>query len=97
MSLSIVNMSKQYSNSDKATLKNIHLEITAGEFVCIVGASGCGKSTLLNIVAGLEKPTSGHVLLDGEEIMAPGADKTVMFQEHGSFPWLNVIDNVKFA
>ena len=97
MSLSIVNMSKQYSNSDKATLKNIHLEITAGEFVCIVGASGCGKSTLLNIVAGLEKPTSGHVLLDGEEIMAPGADKTVMFQEHGLFPWLNVIDNVKFG
>lgn len=97
MSLVIQNMSKQYSNSDKATLKDIQLEIAAGEFVCIVGASGCGKSTLLNIVAGLEQPTSGHVLLDGEEITSPGADKTVMFQEHGLFPWLNVIDNVKFG
>ncbi|MBO5371442.1 MAG: ABC transporter ATP-binding protein [Lachnospiraceae bacterium] len=97
MSLVIQNMSKQYGNSDKATLKDIQLEIEAGEFVCIVGASGCGKSTLLNIVAGLEKPTSGHVYLDGEEIAAPGADKIVMFQEHGLFPWLNVIENVKFG
>lgn len=97
MSLVLQNVTKQYSNSDKPTLHNIHLEVANGEFVCIVGASGCGKSTLLNMVAGLEKPTHGHILLDGEEITAPGADKTVMFQEHGLFPWLNVEENVKFG
>lgn len=97
MSLVIKDLSKQFSNSDQNTLQNINLEIQSGEFVCVVGASGCGKSTLLNIIAGLEKPTGGQVLLDGEEITSPGADRTVMFQEHGLFPWLNVIDNVKFG
>lgn len=97
MSLVIRELSKQFDNSDENTLQNINLEIASGEFVCVVGASGCGKSTLLNIIAGLEKPTDGQVLLDGEEITGPGSDRTVMFQEHGLFPWLNVVDNVKFG
>lgn len=97
MSLVIRELSKQFDNSDENTLQNINLEIASGEFVCVVGASGCGKSTLLNIIAGLEKPTAGQVLLDGEEITGPGSDRTVMFQEHGLFPWLNVMDNVKFG
>lgn len=97
MSLVIQNLCKQFSNSNEHTLTDINLEIKTGEFVCIVGASGCGKSTLLNIVAGLEKPTEGKILLDGEEIKGPGSDRTVMFQEHGLYPWLNVIDNVKFG
>lgn len=97
MSLVIRELSKQFDNSDENTLQNINLEIASGEFVCVVGASGCGKSTLLNIIAGLEKPTAGQVLLYGEEITGPGSDRTVMFQEHGLFPWLNVMDNVKFG
>lgn len=97
MSLQIKNLSKQFGNSDKATLNGINLEVKNGEFVCIVGASGCGKSTLLNMVAGLDRPTKGQILLDGEEITAPGADKTVVFQEHGLFPWLNVEENVQFG
>lgn len=97
MSLVIKGLNKHFENSEKATLKEIDLEIESGEFVCIVGASGCGKSTLLNLVAGLEKPTGGKILLDGEEVNGPGADRTVMFQEHGLFPWLNVIENVKFG
>lgn len=97
MSLVIRELSKQFDNSDENTLQNINLEIASGEFVCVVGASGCGKSTLLNIIAGLEKPTAGQVLLDGEEITGPGSDRTVMFQEHGLFPWLNVVENVKFG
>lgn len=97
MSLVIKDLSKQFANSDQNTLQNINLEIQSGEFVCVVGASGCGKSTLLNIIAGLEQPTGGEVLLDGEKITEPGSDRTVMFQEHGLFPWLNVIDNVKFG
>lgn len=97
MPLVIQGLNKHFDNSDKATLNEIDLEIESGEFVCIVGASGCGKSTLLNLVAGLEKPTGGKILLDGEEVTGPGADRTVMFQEHGLFPWLNVIENVKFG
>lgn len=97
MSLEIRNVSMQFHNSEHATLNEISLSIEPGEFVCIVGASGCGKSTLLNLVAGLLKPTSGRILLDGKEITGPGADRIVMFQEHGLYPWLNVIDNVKFG
>lgn len=97
MPLVIQGLNKHFDNNDKATLNEIDLEIESGEFVCIVGASGCGKSTLLNLVAGLEKPTGGKILLDGKEVTGPGADRTVMFQEHGLFPWLNVIENVKFG
>lgn len=97
MSLEIKNVSMQFNNSEHATLNEISLSIEPGEFVCIVGASGCGKSTLLNLVAGLLQPTSGKILLDGKEITGPGADRVVMFQEHGLYPWLNVIDNVKFG
>lgn len=97
MSLQLIKLSKQYDNSQSHTLHEIDLQIEDGEFICIVGASGCGKSTLLNLVAGLEQPTGGKILLDGEEIKGPGADRTVMFQEHGLFPWLNVIQNVTFG
>ena len=97
MALVLKGLKKHFENSEKATLNEIDLEIESGEFVCIVGASGCGKSTLLNLVAGLEKPTGGQILLGGEEVNGPGADRTVMFQEHGLFPWLNVIENVKFG
>lgn len=97
MSLEIKNLYKHFDNSERATLNEINLEVNKGEFVCIVGASGCGKSTLLNLIAGLETPTSGKIILDGKEIMGPGADRTVMFQEHGLYPWLTVMDNVKFG
>ena len=97
MALELKGVSKIYENSEQPTLSGIDLTIRDGEFVCIVGESGCGKSTLLNLCAGLEKPTSGQILLDGEEIKGPGADRTVMFQEHGLYPWLNVIENVKFG
>ncbi|MDE6433793.1 MAG: ABC transporter ATP-binding protein [Lachnospiraceae bacterium] len=97
MSLEIKNVSMHFSNNENATLNDFNLCVEPGEFVCIVGASGCGKSTLLNLVAGLIRPTGGQILLDGKEITGPGADRTVMFQEHGLYPWLNVIDNVKFG
>lgn len=97
MSLVLKGVCKQFENSDKATLNQINLEIQKGEFVCLVGTSGCGKSTLLNLVAGLEKPTEGSILLDGKEVTGPGADRTVMFQEHGLYPWLTVMENVTFG
>lgn len=97
MALEMKGLYKHFENSEAATLNDINLEIASGEFVCIVGTSGCGKSTLLNLAAGLDTPTKGEILLDGIPITGPGADRTVMFQEHGLFPWLNVIDNVKFG
>ena len=67
-------------------LRDINLKVGVGEFFCLVGPSGCGKSTLLNLVAGLEKPTSGEILVDDTPISGPGRDRMVMFQEHALFP-----------
>ncbi len=97
MSLILNNLSKIYGDNEKPTLNGISLTIEEGEFVCFVGRSGCGKSTLLNLVAGLEKPTDGEILLDGKPVTKPGVERTVMFQEHGLFPWLNVMENVEFG
>lgn len=97
MALEFRGVCKRFDNSDRPTLNGIDLEVRNGEFVCIVGTSGCGKSTLLNLAAGLELPTEGTILLDGKRVTGPGADRTVMFQEHGLYPWLNVVENVKFG
>ncbi len=97
MGLHIEHVSKRFENSEHFVLKDINLDIQDGEFVCIIGPSGCGKSTLVNLIAGLDKPSQGVVTLDGEQIMKPGSDRAVMFQEDALYPWLNVIDNVKFG
>ncbi len=75
-------------------LHHIDLDIAEGEFVALVGPSGCGKSTLLRLVAGLEQPSLGSVSLHGQQVVAPGLDRGVVFQEHRLFPWLTVFDNV---
>ncbi len=97
MPLTLSNVSKIFADSEHATLKHINLSIADGEFLCVVGKSGCGKSTLLNLIAGLEMPTEGEILLDGKPVTAPGADRVVMFQEHALYPWLNVMENVAFG
>jgi len=78
-------------------LDDISLEVRAGEFVCVVGPSGCGKSTLLHLVAGLQAPTSGEILVDGNVVQGPGTDRILIFQDHGLFPWLTVGQNVEFG
>ena len=95
--LSLNGVEKTYENTGKAVLEDINLTIREGEFICMVGPSGSGKSTLLNCIAGLEMPTGGEILLDGEPIKKPGADRVVMFQESALFPWLNVLENVRFG
>jgi NitT/TauT family transport system ATP-binding protein len=78
-------------------LDNIHLQLHSREFVCLVGASGCGKSTLLNIIAGLEQPSSGEVLVEGERVLGPGADRGMVFQGYTLYPWLTVAENIAFG
>lgn len=95
--LKTAGLSKTFKNAAEPALSDINLEIEDGEFICIVGPSGCGKSTLLNLIAGLETPTAGRIILDDKEVKGPGADRVVMFQEPALYPWLNVIDNVKFG
>ncbi len=85
------------SASTTAALEGVDLSIADGEFVTLVGASGCGKSTLLRILAGLETHTSGRVLCAGRPIHGPGADRAMVFQHYSLYPWLNVMDNIKFS
>ncbi len=78
-------------------LDGVNLEVHEGDFVCLVGPSGCGKSTFLNIIAGLEKPDSGEILLSGKPVTGHDAKIIMVFQEGALFPWLSVIDNVEFG
>jgi NitT/TauT family transport system ATP-binding protein len=97
--LKLTEVSKTYPNAAKpvAALQPISAEIRAGEFVVFFGPSGCGKSTLLNLIAGFEEPTAGEITLDGARVEGPHHDRLMLFQEHGLFPWLNVIENVLFG
>ena len=78
-------------------LEPVDLEIADNDFITILGPSGCGKSTLLRIVAGLDRATSGQVLLDGAAVSGPGADRGVVFQSYTLFPWLTVRENIAFG
>ena len=78
-------------------LRDINLDVFDKEFMCFIGPSGCGKTTLLRIVAGLDQPTSGEVLLDGKVIKSPDPERGMVFQEYSLFPWRTIIDNVAFG
>jgi ABC-type nitrate/sulfonate/bicarbonate transport system ATPase subunit len=84
------------SGSTRA-LEPISLRVADNDFIAIVGPSGCGKSTLLRIIAGLDRASDGHVLLDGERVTRPGADRGMVFQSYTLFPWLTVVDNIAFG
>lgn len=95
--LQLTDVSKRFVNSTEAALEGITLSCKPGEFVVVVGPSGSGKSTLLNIVAGMTRPDSGRAQIDGKEILAPGPDRAMVFQDHGLFPWLTAAQNVEFG
>lgn len=78
-------------------LQDIHLAVHRREFMCVLGQSGCGKSTLIRILAGLETPSAGQVLVDGEPVVGPGRDRGMVFQSYTLFPWLTVKQNVMFG
>ena len=100
MKLLIDNIEKIFDLPDKTSvpvLKDIQIPVEQGEFVMLLGESGCGKSTLLNIIAGIEPPTSGRILVDGKAITRPDPEISLLFQQPSLLPWLNVIENIAFG
>lgn len=99
MHLEVNHLHKQFPtpNGTIVALKDINIHIEEGEFICAVGASGSGKSTLLRLIAGLETPTAGEIIVDGVRVIGPGADRGMVFQSYTLYPWMNVADNVGFG
>jgi nitrate/nitrite transport system ATP-binding protein len=86
-----------HDGSMTTVFDNLWLSMTRGEFVCVIGHSGCGKTTVLNILAGLDAPSSGTVIVDGKAIEGPSLDRAVIFQSHALLPWRTVLGNVAYA
>ncbi|MGN7388009.1 ABC transporter ATP-binding protein [Sporosarcina sp. SAFN-015] len=100
MYVTIDGIEKSFTNERKEqvlVLDHITIDMEKGSFVSIVGPSGCGKSTLLYMIAGLEKTDKGSIRIAGNEVKKPGPDRVVVFQEAGLFPWLTVLENVKYG
>jgi NitT/TauT family transport system ATP-binding protein/sulfonate transport system ATP-binding protein len=93
--VAIDGVSKVFGNTK--ALERIDLQVADNDFLCILGPSGCGKSTLLRIVAGLEVPSTGRALLDGQPVERPGPDRGMVFQSYTLFPWLTVRENILFG
>ena len=99
MKLEVRGLEKTYTSKKGATqaLLPTSFEIGDAEFVSLVGPSGCGKSTTLYMIAGLDEPTGGEILLDGRRVTGPGPERGMVFQNYTLFPWLTVEENTKFA
>ena len=100
--LSVRKVSKEFGGENRAdspikVVDNVSMDIDEGEFVVYLGPSGCGKTTLLRIVSGLESASAGDILLSGNAVTGPDRKKGMVFQAYASFPWLSVLDNIKFG
>lgn len=96
--LELVGVSKTYSVGGEPlnALEPVSFSISQGEFVSLIGPSGCGKTTVLNLIAGLEEPSSGSILIDGRPARGPGRDRGMVFQNYSLYPWLTVEQNIRF-
>ena len=100
MSIEVKNINKSFKSKKTdqlSVLEDINLTIDDGELVCLLGPSGCGKTTLLRLIAGLDQPTSGEIIANGEKVLKPSGDRAVIFQQYSLFPWLTVLQNVTFG
>ncbi|OQW50804.1 ABC transporter ATP-binding protein [Candidatus Raskinella chloraquaticus] len=99
--LSVENVSRQFpaprGGAPVPALLPVDLTVADNDFLVLLGPSGCGKSTLLRLIAGLDRPTTGRILLDGRPVSAPGPDRGMVFQSYTLFPWLTVADNIAFG
>ena len=95
--ISIRSLFKHFDGAPTNALENVDLDIGANEFVTFVGASGCGKSTLLRTIGGLETQTSGELLVDNRPVTGPGIDRAMVFQHYSLYPWMTVMENIKFC
>lgn len=95
--IKVESLSFSYPGSDKLIIKDINMEVEAGEFVCILGQSGCGKSTLLRLLSGLEKPTDGEIQIEGKTVEGASLERGVVFQDYGLFPWMKAGENIMLA
>ena len=87
-------MNFSYANAKEQTLKDLSLTINKGDFACILGESGCGKSTLLRLLAGLQFPDEGEILVGGKQVTRPGLDRGVVFQDYSLYPWMTTGKNI---
>jgi len=97
LSLQEVDVDYSIKKGDFKAVRNLNLQINGGEFICIIGRSGCGKTTTLYAVAGLNPVSNGRILVDGEEIRGPSAERGMVFQNDSVFPWLTVEQNVMYG
>jgi NitT/TauT family transport system ATP-binding protein len=97
--LELHNVTKTFKSEEGEikALENTNFVVKSSEFLCIVGPSGCGKTTLLRMIAGLDYPSSGEIILDGERVCGPSPDRGMVFQEYSLFPWKTVLKNVEFG
>ena len=98
--LEISNLSVNYAGTNgqgTLALSGVNFSMKPGDFVVALGASGCGKTTLLSCIAGFMQPSGGQILLGGQPVLGPGAERGVVFQKHALMPWLSVLENVEFG
>jgi len=98
--ISIEGIAKRYpgvGGAETTVFENLWLSMARGEFACVIGHSGCGKTTVLNILAGLDEPNEGTVIVDGQAIEGTSLDRAVIFQSHALLPWRTVLGNVAYA
>lgn len=95
--LKIKDLSFAYKNDNRLILKDINMNVAAGEFVALLGQSGCGKSTFLRLLSGLETSTTGTILLGDKPVSGASLDKGMVFQDYGLFPWMTAGENIMLA